>query len=97
MEELKSFRTLTTKFKKAPEIFCASYSHLSSSDLKDIYSPNEDTFLLIDGLYADLQAIADSNSMMCVEFGPGSGVVILNFYLILNFINLGNHISCILT
>ena len=76
MEELKAFRTLAWKYKKAPEIYCASYTHLTSSDLKDVYSPNEDTFLFIDALYADLQSISDSNPLTWVEFGPGSGVVI---------------------
>lgn len=75
MEELKSFRTLKWKHQKAPEIFWAKYNFLSSAEIKDVYDPNEDTFLLIDALYADLQSIADSNPFICVEFGPGSGVV----------------------
>jgi len=78
MEELKNFRTIGCKYKKAPEVFCAKYSHISSADMKKIYDPGEDTFLLIDSLFADLHTISDANPFTCMEFGPGSGVVRLS-------------------
>ena len=75
MEELKAFRSIKCKYAKAPEIFCAKYSHISSADFKQVYEPNEDTFLLVDALYCDLQSMVDSRPATCVEIGPGSGVV----------------------
>ena len=85
MEELKKFRTLECTYKKAPEIFWASYDKLRSEKMKkvfkQIYEPSDDTFLLIDALYSDLEQLVSRKPFKCLEIGPGSGVVSLRIFL----------------
>ncbi|XP_071804403.1 methyltransferase N6AMT1-like [Asterias amurensis] len=52
------------------------YSHLSSKDFHDVYEPAEDTFLLLDALEKDVEHLHSSRPCICVEIGPGSGIVI---------------------
>ncbi|CAI2378231.1 unnamed protein product [Moneuplotes crassus] len=87
MEYLKAFRTLECTYEKAPEIFCAKYDQLRSEEMKEVYSqiykPSDDTYLLIDAIYADLDNLVKSSPSRCLEIGPGSGLVTTTVALLL--------------
>ncbi len=44
--------------------------------LQNVYEPSEDTFLLLDALELDLPELSHKKPLICVEIGPGSGIVI---------------------
>ena len=50
-----------------------SLDHATFVDWNRVYEPSEDTFLLLDALFADRAALRASKTI--VEIGPGSGVV----------------------
>ena len=50
-----------------------SLDHATFVDWNHVYEPSEDTFLLLDALFADRAALRESR--VIVEIGPGSGVV----------------------
>ena len=50
-----------------------SLDHATFVDWNHVYEPSEDTFLLLDALFADRAALRTSR--VIVEIGPGSGVV----------------------
>ena len=50
-----------------------SLDHATFVDWNHVYEPSEDTFLLLDALFADRAALRESRAI--VEIGPGSGVV----------------------
>lgn len=53
-------------------------SHLNKSDYVRVYEPAEDSFILLDALEADAQALCASSlgfAPLCVEIGSGSGIV----------------------
>ena len=50
-----------------------SLDHATFVDWNHVYEPSEDTFLLLDALFADRAALRASRAI--VEIGPGSGVV----------------------
>ncbi|KAH9853044.1 putative methylase [Lenzites betulinus] len=50
-------------------------SHLRSKDYKHIYEPAEDTFILLDALEADADALRSLKPSVCLEIGSGSGCV----------------------
>lgn len=49
---------------------------LSEEEIKTVYEPSEDSYLLIDALEADLKIFHAIKPGVCLEIGSGSGVVI---------------------
>jgi release factor glutamine methyltransferase len=52
------------------------YSHLTLKDFDNVYEPAEDSFLLLDALEDDLEFLLIKKPQICVEIGPGSGIII---------------------
>ncbi|XP_020289423.1 hemK methyltransferase family member 2 [Pseudomyrmex gracilis] len=50
--------------------------NLSEEELKTVYEPSEDSYLLIDALEADLEILQGMKPVICLEIGSGSGIVI---------------------
>lgn len=50
--------------------------NLSDDELKTVYEPSEDSYLLIDALEADLKFLQMVKPVICLEIGSGSGIII---------------------
>lgn len=57
---------------------------LSKDDRETVYEPAEDSFCLIDAFQTDLEALKVMKSVMCLEIGSGSGIVITSLAMELN-------------
>jgi release factor glutamine methyltransferase len=58
-------------------MFRLDLSHFSlGKDGREVYSPAEDTYTLIDALAADLDTIKSRKPLICAEIGSGSGAVL---------------------
>lgn len=51
-------------------------THTSPEDIKYVYDPAEDSFLLLDAIEGDLDTLFAKNPAICLEIGSGSGVII---------------------
>ncbi|KAI6045090.1 S-adenosyl-L-methionine-dependent methyltransferase [Pisolithus marmoratus] len=50
-------------------------SHLTENDKLYVYDPAEDTFLFLDALEQDAEALKGQQPLICLEIGSGSGCV----------------------
>lgn len=62
-----------------------SYSHLTSDDYDQVYEPSEDSFLLLDALELELPLLLKKKPSICLEIGPGSGIIISALAKYLNY------------
>lgn len=62
-----------------------SYSHLTSQDYNHVYEPAEDSFILLDALELELPFLLDKKPSICLEIGPGSGIIISALAKYLNY------------
>ena len=78
------FRTIETKYDRPSEAFNADYFNHDDITWDHVYQPNEDSFLLIDALYQDLECLKSTHPLTCIEVGSGSGVVISSLAMLMD-------------
>lgn len=66
---------------------------LEGEESETVYSPCEDSFLLMDALESDLETLTSIRPVMCLEIGSGSGVIITA--LAMAFRKVGCPASCL--
>ena len=62
-----------------------TYSHLTAEDYDHVYEPSEDSFLLLDALELELPFLLTKKPSICLEIGPGSGIIISALAKYLNY------------
>ncbi|XP_014612789.1 PREDICTED: hemK methyltransferase family member 2 [Polistes canadensis] len=66
---------------------------LSKDDLETVYEPAEDSFCMLDALQNDLGALKIMKSVLCLEIGSGSGVLITSLAMELNKYTQGYYVA----
>ena len=87
MDAPLQFDKLETRYTRADlggEAFMCSLACLNSKDYRDVYEPNEDTYLLIDALNLETKHFLIEKQIQTVlEVGVGSGAVINSLFKML--------------
>lgn len=57
-----SYKSLSPLYsgKEPNQGFCCDFSHLKTTDYRNVYEPSEDSFLLIDSMQLDLDFIKEN-------------------------------------
>ncbi|CAM9516687.1 unnamed protein product [Phaeothamnion confervicola] len=66
-----------------PPSVLPTLDHFDFRDYDTFYEPSDDTYLLIDALHADTAWLKDCSPKVCLELGPGSGVVLTSLHALL--------------
>lgn len=74
---------------KSSSMETPKYTHLTSNDFDHVYEPAEDSFLLLDALEDELPFLIAKKPQICVEIGPGSGIIISALAKYLNYQSAG--------
>mmetsp|Transcript_23452 Transcript_23452/g.35130 ORF Transcript_23452/g.35130 Transcript_23452/m.35130 type:complete len:279 (-) Transcript_23452:78-914(-) len=84
--EKEEEKKIETKEKKKVQVPDPDMSHITSADYKHVYSPSEDTFLVLDALNSDRQFLLSRfpDPNIILEIGVGSGILLTHASNVLN-------------